>query len=626
MGWMILSALLAGCSGPRDPGGSDDSQPDSGDQDDSGKPPPPLPMPTTWVDCNWASVPASPISSVWVGTSTTWFASSASIYTLDVPTHTLLKDTLSPTGTRAIWADASDNLYTVSTKTISMRPSGGAWTTIYEEPKRTLMGLWGNDLGLWVGTSDGSILHMDTKGVWSEEDIPGGSFVREIWGRDTELYAATAVRIYRRSPTGVWTMDTEIEESTTETFEDIVGAGTTIWATIATSGTVLRRDGPGKWTPAGPPDATGDVHLWTQEDAWYATDGLDTWVLSGTEWSGVTGPEKELTAIAVGSNGTTAYALGGGDAIALSDSAADWDLVLGSPWSPIYDATVVGGNMFAGGESGLYPNDTSLVRYISDGYWTPELHGGTVRSLLTIDDAELWAAGDGAVWHRTSQGAWTVDLDRPKQVFTGLGAAADGSLLAVTADGTFFLRALDGTWSSEPSGATSLASVYADGEQIWGVGSGIFRRDPGAGWIDESPTDGATFTFSDIDAVYDPEGNKVGIWAVGQKDGMPTIYGRGPDPDSGWSLEPMAPDFTDASSGIIASIWIDDAFSIWLLGEHVTKKNGDSSFVMHSDPKGWIGEEPGGGGVARKMIWISDRRWVFGDAIDVRPRTQKGCI
>jgi hypothetical protein len=624
MGWMILSAVVAGCTDRGEPA-NDDSAPvdDSARPDDSGAIP--LPSATSWVECNWASVPASPISSLAVGTEGAWFASASQVYTLDVPTHTLIKDLSSPTGTRAMWADAEDNVYTMSTKSIAMRPVGGAWTPLREEKDRTLLGVTGNDLGVWFATSDGSVLRLDDKGQWNEEDVVDGSFLRAIWGRDDELWVATATRVYHRAPDGQWEIEAEIPESDTEVFDEIRGDATAVWAVVAQSAVVLRRDAEGEWNEAGPDAAVGTVHLWSQQSTWYATDGVDTWKLEGGQWSPVTGPERQFAPIAVGSNGVIAYALGGGDAIARSETAGLWDLVIASPWAPVYDAIVVGSNMFAAGEMGLYPNETGLVRYVSDGFWIDELHHATVRALLSPNDTELWAAGTGAIWRMDGEWTWSADLIEPTHDFRGLAVGPEGSMLAVASDGTFFMREHGGTWTPETTGASQLSAVLADGEQIWAVGAGIFRRDPVEGWIDESPSDGAVATFADIEVAYDAEGNKLGVWAVGQADGMPAIYSRGPDADSGWTVEASSPDFSDATSGLIASMYVDAAHSIWLLGERVTKK-GDHSFVMHSDSTGWVGEEPGGAGVSRRMIWMANRRWVFGDAIDVRPLTEEGCI
>src|SRR5205085_2772355 len=105
----------------------DDSVPadDSTRPDDTANLPPlPLQSATSWVECNWASVPASPISSVAVGKDGAWFASASQVYTLDVPTHTLIKDLESPSGTRAMWADGNDDVYTMSNKAIAMRLAG----------------------------------------------------------------------------------------------------------------------------------------------------------------------------------------------------------------------------------------------------------------------------------------------------------------------------------------------------------------------------------------------------------------------------------------------------------------------------------------------------------------------
>src|SRR6185436_17508962 len=102
------------------------------------------------------------------------------------------------------------------------------------------------------------------------------------------------------------------------------------------------------------------------------------------------GPEQQFvpTVVVSSADNTVAYALGGGDAIARSESPGEWDLVIASPWAPVYDAIVVGDNMFVAGEMGLYPNDTGLVRYISDGFWVAERQGATVRALLSPDDME----------------------------------------------------------------------------------------------------------------------------------------------------------------------------------------------------------------------------------------------
>jgi hypothetical protein len=223
--------------------------------------------------------------------------------------------------------------------------------------------------------------------------------------------------------------------------------------------------------------------------------------------------------------------------------------------------------------------------------------------------------------------SWGTDLtadgdDGDFHDFTDLAAGTDGAILAVASDGTFFEREHLEKWISEPSGASSLSAVIADGDQIWVVGSGIFRRDAAGTWFDESPGNGTT--FSDIEMAVDLNGNKLGLWAVGQANGLPAVFSR--SAEGQWSVEPTAPQFTDATSGVIARMYVDAANSIWLFGEHVTKKKGDQSFLMHSDSTGWVGEEPGGEGVSRRMIWMSDRRWVFGDTNDVRPLTVEGCI
>jgi hypothetical protein len=599
---------------------------DSTRRDDTGHPIP-LTSATSWVECNWASVPASPISSVAVGTEGAWFASASQVYTLDVPTHTLIKDLSSPSGTRAMWADANDNVYTMSNKSIAMRLAGEPWTTLREEKERSLLGVTGNDFGVWFATSDGSVLWLDD-GTWREEDV-ADAFLRAMYGRDGDLWVATASAIYHRPPPegdsdiGEWVIEAEIAESDTAVFEEIRGDETAVWAVVAETGEMLRRERNGEWTrDAGPEGVTGTVHVWSQQATWYATDGTATWRLNGSDWSPATGPEQQFAPTVVASNGNLAYALGGGDAIARSDTAELWDLVIASPWAPVYDAIVVGDNMFVAGEMGLYPNHTGLVRYVSDGFWVEELHLATVRALLSPNDMELWAAATGAIWHMNGDWAWSPDLLDPGHDFTGLATGMDGAILAVASDGTFFERR-DGTWTPEATGAPSLAAVIADGDQIWAVGAGIFRRDPVDGWIDESPQDGSAASFSDIEIAVDANGNRLGLWAVGSANNLPAIYSR--NDDGLWAIEPSAPNFSSATSGVIATMYVDAANSVWLFGEHVTEK-GDHSFVMHSDFTGWVGEEPGGAGVSRRMIWMSDRRWAFGDAIDVRPRTVEGCI
>jgi hypothetical protein len=389
---------------------------------------------------------------------------------------------------------------------------------------------------------------------------------------------------------------------------------------------VLRRGQDGTWaTDAGPSGVAGTVHLWNQQATWYASDGISTWQFDGAQWNAATGPEQQFapTVVASSVDGTVAYALGGGDAIARSDTGGVWDLAIASPWAPVYDALVVGDNMFVAGEMGLYPNDTGLLRYISDGFWVPERQGATVRALLSPDETELWAAGTGGVWRMDGQWNWGTDLTDPAHDFTDLAAGTDGAILAVASDGTFFQREHLEKWVPEKTGATSLSAVIADGDDIWAVGSGIFRRDPVEGWVDESPAEGAAASFSDIAMAVDLNGNRLGLWAVGQASGLPAIYSR--DADGHWALEPASPQFAGATSGVVAKMYVDTANSIWLFGQQVTKK-GDQSFLMHSDSTGWVGEEPGSAGVSRRMIWMSDRRWVFGDTIDVRPRTVEGCI
>ena len=634
MGWLFLAAVVAGCTDRPGSSDNDDSTPidDVTLRDDTGDsatlPPLPLHSATSWVECNWASVPASPITSVAVGgkTGKAWFASASQIYTLDVPTHTLIKDLDSPSGTRAMWADANDNVYTMSNKAIAMRLDGGAWTPLREETDRSLVGVTGNDFGVFFGTSDGTVLHYDN-GKWTEESDGPDGFTRAIYGANGSLWAATANVIYYRDPKGVWSPEYPPEGGKADpdvVFEEIRGDETSggVWATYGESGGVLHRDRFGEWSDESIKGAAGTVHLWSQQDIWYASDGISTWQWGGTAWFAVTGPEQQFAPTVVVSNGTLAYALGGGDAIARSETAGEWDLAIASPWAPVYDAILVGDNMFAAGEAGLYPDQAGLVRYISDGFWVPELQGATIRALLSADDLQLWAAGTGGIWHMNGEWNWTADLTDPAHDFTALAAGADGAVLAVASDGTFFEREHADTWTPETTGAPSLSAVVADGDQIWAVGAGIFRRDAAGTWFNESPGNGTT--FSDIAVAVDLNGNRVGLWAVGQANGLPAIYSR--SDDGQWSIEPSAPEFTDATSGVVSKMYVDAANSIWLFGEHVTAKTGDQSFLLHSDSTGWVGEEPGSAGVSRRMIWMSDRRWVFGDTIDVRPRTVEGCI
>ena len=620
-GWMILAAVVAGCTDRREPA-DDDSVPvdDNLRRDDTGGSPIPLTSATSWVDCNWASVPASPIGSVAVGTEGAWFASASQVYTLDVLTHTLIKDQASPNGTRAMWADADDNVYTMSNSAIAMRPAGGAWTQLREETDRSLVGVTGNDFGVWFGTSDGSVLRLDDDGKWDEEHVTDG-VLRAMYGRAGDLWVATASAIHHRGPDGAWEIETEIAESDTEVFDEIRGHGSVVWAVVAESGLVLRRTQRGQWNEAGPDGAAGTVLLWRQQATWYASDRIGTWKRDGGQWSTVTGPEGLFVPRAVVSNGTVAYALGGGDAIARSETAGVWDLVIASPWAPVYDAIVVGDNMFAAGKKGLYPNEAGLLRYVSDGFWVEALRGATVRALLSPDDMELWAAGTGGIWRMDGDWSWSTDLLAPGYDFTGLAAGTDGGILAVASDGTFFARQHVAEWTPETTGAAALSAVIADGDQIWAVGAGIFRRDPVDGWIDESP--GAPGSFSDIEIAVDANGNRIGLWAVGQSNGLPAVYSR--NAEGHWVVEPSAPQFSDATSGVIATMYVDAANHIWLFGEQVTDK-GARSFVMHTDSSGWVGEEPGGAGVSRRMIWMAARRWVFGDAIDVRPRAVEGCL
>src|SRR5689334_10332525 len=99
--WLFLAGLVAGCSGdpgsPSDTNHGDSAGPivDDSATDDSGThvTKPPGKLPTTWAACNWAQVPSSPFTSLWVGHETTWFGAQQAVYTIDLPTHTLLKDT-----------------------------------------------------------------------------------------------------------------------------------------------------------------------------------------------------------------------------------------------------------------------------------------------------------------------------------------------------------------------------------------------------------------------------------------------------------------------------------------------------------------------------------------------------
>jgi hypothetical protein len=632
MGWLFLAAVVAGCTDrPGSSDNNDDSTPidDNTLRDDTGdstSPPLPLQSATSWVECNWASVPASPISSVAVGgKGGAWFGSASQVYTLDVPTHTLIKDLDSPSGTRAMWADADDNVYTISNKAIAMRLDGGAWTPLREEKDRSLVGLSGNDFGVWFATSDGTVLHYDN-GKWTEESDGPDGFTRAIYGANGSLWAATASTIYYRDPEGAWSTEYPPEGEKAEqdvVFEEIRGDASSggVWASYGETGGVLHRDRFGIWSDESITGAVGTVHLWSQAEIWYASDGISTWQFGGDSWFAVTGPEQQFAPTSVVSNGSLAYALGGGDAIARSDTAGEWDLAIASPWAPVYDAMVVGDNMFAAGEAGLYPDQAGLVRYISDGFWVPELQGATIRALLSADDLQLWAAGTGGIWHMNGEWNWTADLTDAHD-FTALAAGADGAVLAVASDGTFFERQHADAWTPEKTGATSLSAVVAYDDQIWVVGDGIFRRDAAGTWFDESPGNGTT--FSDIERAVDLNGNDLGLWAVGQLNGLPAVYSRSAEGE--WTVEPNAPKFPDATSGVIARMSVDTANSIWLFGEQVTAKNGAQSFLMHSDSTGWVGEAPGSAGVARRMIWMSDRRWVFGDTIDVRPRTVEGCI
>ncbi|MEO7919701.1 MAG: hypothetical protein ABIT01_09580 [Thermoanaerobaculia bacterium] len=113
-------------------------------------------------------------------------------------------------------------------------------------------------------------------------------------------------------------------------------------------------------------------------------------------------------------------------------------------------------------------------------------------SSLAGDGATLWAGSSRGVW-RLSSDVWALD-GLSNQTITSV-AVSGGLTWAATGDG-LFSRAVNGTWSAEPSGIPVAlpAVLLADGSTLYAAGVGVSRRS-GSTWA-RLPSPGSGLVLS----------------------------------------------------------------------------------------------------------------------------------
>ena len=160
----------------------------------------------------------------------------------------------------------------MSSKAIAMRPAGGAWTPLREEKDRSLLGVTGNDLGVWFATSDGAVLHLATTASGARRRRRRQLPPRDLGPRRRALGRDGDQHLLPPTPRkGSGCSRPRSRSRTTEVFDEIRGDRFAVWAVVAETGEVLRRNSDGEWFAAGPDDAVATVHLWSQDANWYAT-------------------------------------------------------------------------------------------------------------------------------------------------------------------------------------------------------------------------------------------------------------------------------------------------------------------------------------------------------------------
>jgi ligand-binding sensor domain-containing protein len=126
---------------------------------------------------------------------------------------------------------------------------------------------------------------------------------------------------------------------------------------------------------------------------------------------------------------------------------------------------------------GAYVGTGVGIFRLSNGRWErawPQISPPTnVGILLAISHDELWAGGDGGLWHFLD-GGWTnepIDPSRPTYMPSVMTLAPDGTLWAAGADGVAYWRA--GRWTVADAGPAS-AIVVDGGGTVWVAGSGTW--------------------------------------------------------------------------------------------------------------------------------------------------------
>lgn len=338
------------------------------------------------------------------------------------------------------------------------RFDGTVFREVLDAPAEVTLVAEARDGSLWAGTSDGAVLH------WN-----GSSWSRLEPGRPNSDAAINAIAVDTAGRTWI---------------------GWLQYPTPPGTGWVSRYDGSGWTTFDGRDAAPLAGAVWSIAQLadgaiWVATSG-GLARFDGSSWTDETAQpsgDRTTSSVAAGPDGVIWVAEG-----ATSDAAITIRRFDGRSWiaygpsdglpanGGYYTAWVVPtkDGVYVGTGDGLYElTDSRWSRA-----WPPDSSPTNLGILLALSRDELWASGDGGLWHFVKD-AWTnetIDPSRPTDAPAVMALAPDGTLWAASEAGVAYRR--DGRWTVVDTGAASAMAFDATGT-VWVAGSATWRGSAG---------------------------------------------------------------------------------------------------------------------------------------------------
>lgn len=369
---------------------------------------------------------------------------------------------------------------------------GTKCTVSMAQPAADLFAIAADGMDLWAAGAEGALRRgPDFRAAAS----PFVSALRDLAGTPAGgLWVVGDGGVIAREQGGSWAVDPAVTPDAADarpTLHALSGRGRSGLFAVGENGAILRWSGTVWQAEAGndPMRRTLRGAYATAERAWAVGDGGVVLERGDGGWSAIAGPPGRRRLNAVVANDTHLWVAGEQRAVFRRPlSGGDWEPANPNTSPKEYYALFSSGPLVCvAGEIGM-PGETNVYcsRNGSPMAWdfqnTPG--GATLYSLWGTGPDDLWAAGEGVIYHRSQNmpTAWSPELSAPGDSLRA-GATYGGAHLVVGIGGAVYRRDANGKSFARLPGGTHLdlygaLAVPSEGVLFAGAGGAVLRYVP----------------------------------------------------------------------------------------------------------------------------------------------------